>query len=257
MKTRCWPFVVISSSSLFILCASQIIPTNIYTAFAMWQFYFVLGLLIAKIRVPAISWFYSLPKAAAGRISALILVAAGTSVVISALLAFNLYPTVDRLTNSGWLPSKFRGAYFHLLHNQSSINLLLRDDRMGILRPLASLLILGAGYIIYQKYKQPILKWTGNFVNAMGRDTLWIFAAQAVIIPVMAALPIPRNQFIINSIMTLSLVYVMWLVTKRRVILVSFKRYSYQLYRSGITAVRYANSVFTGNEKEFQPSDDL
>jgi len=53
---------------------------------------------------------------------------------------------------------------------------------------------------------------------------MWVFVAQALAIPLLAALPLPRNV-LTNSLLTIVLVTAMWQVANRREILVSAKSY--------------------------------
>src|SRR5262249_8081466 len=160
-----------------------------YAYFAIWQLYFFIGLTLARYRVPLISWFYSLPKATLRTASTAIVGSAAVLIAISYLVAFSsIYSTVYNLSASGLLPMKSRLDYAYLINHKPTFDLLLGDGRLGVFRPVVTLVVFLASYILYQKYKKPLLKYTGNFVNAMGRDTLWIFAAQAIAIPIFAAL---------------------------------------------------------------------
>ena len=226
--SRLWPVVLSISAMLFLLVSSQALSLGAYTWFGLWQFYFVAGIVVARFRVPILNLFYKLSEATIGKVTALLATATAASIAISALLAFNIFPFVNRLVADGWLPVKARSAYLHLLNHENTINLLLRDGRMGVLRPLASILFLTTGYLLYQRYKEVLLKRTGKFINAMGRDSLWIFAAQAVAIPVAAALPVPRN-FMTNLALTGFLIFSMWSVTKRRALALATKNYLSEL----------------------------
>jgi hypothetical protein len=50
----------------------------------------------------------------------------------------------------------------------------------------------------------------------MGKDTLWIFVAQALAIPIITLWHTPRNNLAMNFILTSLLISLMWLVTKRQ-----------------------------------------
>jgi hypothetical protein len=106
-----------------------------------------------------------------------------------------------------------------LINHKPAIDDLFMNSRAGILRPFVAILFLAAAYWLYQKYKQPILRTTGNFVNAFGRDTLWLFVAQAFAIPILAALPIQRN--IINNLVLTSFFFGLMVLINRRSLIVS------------------------------------
>jgi peptidoglycan/LPS O-acetylase OafA/YrhL len=233
LRTRLWAAVPLASVLVFLLNASPVTSHSHYLEFAIWQFYFFIGLTLARFRLPLIGWFYSLPKAALRSVSASVVVSAGVFIALAALVASSTtYSMVYKLAEHGWLPVRIQHAYAHLLNHKPAINFWLGDSRFGALRPVATLVIFAAAYIIYQNYKKPLLKHTGDFVNTMGRDTLWLFSAQALVIPIIAALPIAYGGIAINLAMTSFLFGLMWLITKRRSLVSLTKAYSAALYLS-------------------------
>jgi hypothetical protein len=231
LTTKLWAAVPLVSMLIFIrysLDASQI---GIYGTFAIWQAYFFLGLAVGRLRLPILGAYNKLSKRLA-RITAKSVAAVGCIVLtLSIFLEFNFYPTAARLTDSGWLPAKALGAYTHYLNLKPRLDHLFVNSRAGILRPFVAVLLLATFYIFYQKYKQPILKYSGKFVNSFGADTLWIFVAQAIAIPLIAALPISRNNTN-NLILTLFLILSMWALTQRRLFNARFKAYVINLQTS-------------------------
>ncbi|MBX4190492.1 OpgC domain-containing protein [Candidatus Saccharibacteria bacterium] len=215
MQNKAYPFMLITSLGAYILASSQVIDSTLINGFLAWQLYYILGMALGRFRVSIISRFYALPRSLKKRLSTAIFVTTGLAITTGSLLAFNLYQHVDALTTDGWLPVKLRAAYLQLLNHGSFINDLFRDDRLGLLRPLASLLFLAAGYLLYQRYKHVLLPKTGKFVNAMGKDTLWIFSAQALVIPILAALPVSRGLFM-NTIMTAFVILLLASITQRK-----------------------------------------
>ncbi|MBX4197544.1 OpgC domain-containing protein [Candidatus Saccharibacteria bacterium] len=234
LRTRFWAVVPILSTLIYVLNSPyplHILSTGPYSWIANWQVYFFLGLTIARFRVAIISWFYALPTVTTKYLSNLVVASTAIALMVSALVGFSLGPLINTLSLDGWLPLKLNAAYTHLLDFKPQIDNLLMNSRTGILRPLASLLFLAAAYLLYQKYKQPILSRTGRFVNAMGRDTLWIFVAQAFAIPLLAAMPLQRNLFN-NLLLSGSLILIMWLLTKRRVVMPALRNYTAELKAS-------------------------
>jgi hypothetical protein len=235
LRTRFWALVPFASLVLFAVNASQTNPAGIYYWFAIWQVYYVAGLVIARFRLPVLRKFYSLRSATVKTISAAVLLPAAIVLAASFLLNFSVYPTVVRLVQAGWLPQKVQAGYALLLSHKPTLDSLLMDSRSGLLRPAVAVLILGAGYLVYQKYKGFLLARSGNFFNTLGRDTLWIFLAQAAAIPMLSYVPIHHNVAT-NLMMTSLLVYVMWLVTKRRAILLGINNYMGELKASFLEA---------------------
>jgi hypothetical protein len=216
LKKKIWPIVPLLSMGLYFISASQPGLSNTYYYLSIWQLYFVLGLVVAKFRLPILSWFYSLRAQAAALVRKTVLVTAGVTIGLSALLDFNIYPTAARMATEGWLPFKALGAYIFLLKHKPLFDQLFLETRTGLLRPAESLLILAALYIAYQTHKNWLLRRTGRFFINMGKDTLWIFVAQALAIPIITLWHTPRNNLAMNFILTSLLISLMWLVTKRQ-----------------------------------------
>jgi len=231
LSKRAWLFVPLISLGIFIWFASPLNVPSTWGSFLIWQVYFFLGLTIGRFRLNILSYYFSLKESIRSNLARAIILAGAVVIATSVLMEYALFPYVNRLAENGWLPLKLRGAYSHLLGHKTTIDFLLVNNRYGILRPLATLVVMAMAYIIYQKYKESLLSKTGNFVIAMGRDTLWIFVAQAIAIPIMAALPITHTNLFVSLTMTLSLVYLMWLVTKRKEIVKKIRFSSTNIYK--------------------------
>jgi hypothetical protein len=85
-----------------------------------------------------------------------------------------------------------------------------------------------AAWMFYQRHKQPILNRTGKIVTTFGGDTLWIFIAQAIFIPLLAALPLSRS-LLNNLVLTSLLLASMWIITQRRRVILRTSVYLYGL----------------------------
>jgi len=133
---------------------------------------------------------------------------------LSVLLDFHIYNWVARWTVEGIFPSKLQHVYAHLMDHKPIFDFLFLETRTGVLRPVMAISVLAAAYLLYQKHKSWLLNRTGQFVNTMGSNTLWLFVAQAFAIPLLAALPINRN-LASNLLLTVALVSLMWLVAIR------------------------------------------
>lgn len=246
LKTRFWAVVPVLSASIYVINFYILshphsffnLAPGFYSFFLSWQIYFFLGLTLARFRLTILGWFYGLRLQTKHQASVVIIMATGILLTINVFVNFNLFPTVDKLVSEGWLPLKIRVAYYNLLELKPTLDSMLMKDRMGILRPIFTLLLLAGAYLAYQKYKKWLLANTGKVISAMGRDTLWIFIAQAIAIPLLAALPLPRNLFM-NLLLTTMLIFSMWALTQRRKIkhlLISYARnlkYSYTVAKEG------------------------
>jgi hypothetical protein len=138
---------------------------------------------------------------------------------------FNLFPLVNRLTAAGWLPGKAEGAYRHLLTHQSSLDNLFLHGRAGTLRPIVALVVLAAAYLFYQQHKDWLLRKTGALINQFGRETLWVYTGQAVLLPWMAVLPFRYGNLAVDLAMTSLFFYSMWLVARRKLVAAQARAY--------------------------------
>jgi hypothetical protein len=255
LRTRFWATVPLMSLFIFLLKASPSVAPSAYSGFAIWQLYFFIGLTLARFRQPIISRLYSLPKVLLTLSSRTIIFAAALMLSVSSLLAFSdkLYWPIFQLARDGWLPVKLHHFYTHLLYHYQTLNFWLGNNRFGVLRPLITLLVFAGGYLFYQRHKEFLLKRTGNFVNTMGKDTLWIFAAQALVIPVIAAPPLPRNIFM-NTCLTALLFYLMWLLTQRAKIKAKLQE-SYRLFLRSYYQAQQA-ALYNQPYTYFRPDKD-
>lgn len=215
-----WSVVLALSAGLYAVntlspSAMPIIHSS--TWFATWQLYFVIGMVLARFRPKLINLFYGLNDRLSRLLYGFISSAAAGVLLVSAALGFGMRPILTNLTNQGWLPHKLLGAYTRLLWHKPTLDSLLMDAREGILRPVAVLIVLSAGYLVYQRHKETVLKHTGRFVTAMGRETLWVFVAQAMAVPLLSALPLRRN-LLTNTLLTLVLFGSLYAVAVRRTV---------------------------------------
>jgi len=122
--------------------------------------------------------------------------------------------------------------------HKASVDFWLLNGRYGALRPASTLLLLGGGYVLYQRYKTFLLARTGHFINTMGKDSLWIFVAQSVAIPLLALLPLSRN-YVNNLLLTSCLIISMWAVTRRKQYMNKLKLYALEL-KTSYSEAKYA-----------------
>jgi hypothetical protein len=224
IRSRFWLPTLLGSLFLFIMSSSLH-----YGNFYMWQLYFVIGLILARFRIQLISRFYRLPRLAVNGIFKASVTATALVLAVSIPLGFNLFPFVNNLAVHGWLPAKASAAYQHLLNYQPKLYEYVDFLRHGALRPAVSLLFLITAYMFYQRHKDFLLNKTGKFVNSIGSDTLAVYVAQALLIPIIAAAPLPRD-FIVNLALTSLLLSLMWLVVKRKPVLGFVKRRTLRMH---------------------------
>lgn len=228
LRTKYWYVLPLVSLVIFTLSFVNPAAFGYGGNLALWQFYFILGLVLSRFRVAIISWFYGLKSSTMGLLTKFVYATTAVFLSVNILLNFNISPYVAKLVIDGWLPVKLQSAYIELLNHRTIFDLSFMHSRTGVLRPLATLLLLTATYLFYQKHKDFLLSRTGRYVNKMGSKTLWIFVAQALAIPVIAAFAVPRN-FVMNSLLTATLILLMGQVAKHRQISSSIHSYINEL----------------------------
>ncbi len=201
--------MLVGSAVIYTVGSLQLLPLGSYQAFLIWQLYFVIGLVLSEARVSALGRFYKLSDRKRKILSGAVMSAAVLVLAFSILVEFHLQRFISQLVSDGYLPAKALAAYNYLLNHKAVIDHWTINNRTGLLRPPVTLISLGAAYLVYQKYKAPLLRYTGEFVNLMGRNTLIIFVAQAFTIPILAALPVPHD-IIGNFLMSCLLIVLMW-----------------------------------------------
>jgi hypothetical protein len=228
LLSRLAALVPISSLALFVLYSQGALYEGAYSGFALWQVYFVLGLTFIRFRPAITNLIATLPTKVQRGAASGIVWGAGLVMALSYLLEHSIYPTVGRLASEGWLPVKLQAAYLHLLSYRATLDRFLLDDRAGILRPLMAALVATAAFILYKRHERFLLAATGKIMNSFGRDTLWIFLAHAFVVPILAALALPRSLFI-NTLLTAGLITSMWVLTRRQVIYNAARTYWQEL----------------------------
>lgn len=214
--SKAWYLIIILSCGLFAINAFGVLGSSAYATFAIWQIYFVLGLVIGRFRLPILGYFYGLRIKVRRNLSSAIALTAVLVLSSSYFLSSPANRLFSKLNNGGLIPDSINNWYLNLYESRSSAAYLLQNNRSGLLRPLAAVVLLLGAYLLYQRFKKPLLKYTGNFINNFGRNTLYIFIAQALTIPILDAIPISSNRMLRNIILTSSLILFMWMITQRK-----------------------------------------
>lgn len=212
LKTRFWLALPLVSIIIFAMNHYHAMD-NTYDSIGLWQIYFVMGLTLGRFR----GYFSKVLSNSSWRSTVLAkrLIVSTTIIMIftNYLVNFGFYKYVVDLVNQGWLPEKLQAGYLYMLTQKPTLDNLFMDARIGWLRPLMAIMIAATAYILFQKYHEKILDRSGNFIITMGRNTLAIFAAQAIAIPVLAAFGLPKT-LVANTLLTAFLILVMWLIAQ-------------------------------------------
>jgi hypothetical protein len=242
LRTRFWITMPLFSILIFIASRHNAL-TNIYYTFGVWQTYFVAGLTIGRFRKSITAYLASLKPSTFNYMRTAVLSLTAAMMSVSILLNYNIYHYVAVLTDQGWLPVKLKGAYMHFLTTKPIFDNLFMNIRTGSLRPVMALLVFTSAYLIYQKHKEAILYKTGSFMITMGHNTMAVFAAQAIAIPAIAALGLPKNLWM-NALSTSFLILLMWVVAQ-------FSRQNLKLY---VTSLR--NTFYETKHAYLQQHED-
>jgi hypothetical protein len=196
--------------ALFGITAVAQVHNNAYLYFLIWQVYFFIGLTLSRFRLAILAKFNSLNRLMQRGLT-YSLVGLGSCLLLISLIAG--YSTA--IISSAVMPGFIKSAANYLASRQEGLNFWLANGRTGLLRPAIAVLTLTTLYIVYQKYKQTILTYSGKFVMAFGRNSLQIFVLQAIAIPLVSALPLRRDNMYLNAGLSGALVFTMWLLTHK------------------------------------------
>jgi hypothetical protein len=208
LYSRWWPIVPLATVSLLGLTLTHGLRLNPYFYFFIWQAYFFAGMTIARFRLPILERFHSLKSQVGRRAIAGIGFSLGAGLMmISFVEAYQV-----KLAAHGLLPASWATG---LARFQLKTDFWLGNNRSGSARLLVSLAALTSLYVLYQKFKQPIIKYSGNFVMSIGRNSLQVFILQALTIPLVAALPLRNDNALTNAGLTIMFIYLMWLFSHK------------------------------------------
>jgi hypothetical protein len=206
---RFWSVVPVVSLCLFLASAVGSVHANNYVYFLVWQAYFFAGLTLARFRLPILGWFNRSNDKVKSTIGYGLVAFGALIIAISAMSAHSA-----RILASP-LPGLIKSMSSSIARASTTTDFWLNNNRTGLGRLAVALLTLSMLYIIYQRYKKPILNYSGNFVMAFGRNSLQIFVLQALAIPIVSALPMRRDSALLNTGLCAALVFSMWLFTHK------------------------------------------
>lgn len=207
--SRLWWVVPLGAAALFGLTVTNSLHAGPYFQFFLWQVYFFIGLTIGRFRLNILGWYNSLSHRVK-RGLAYALVSSGALVLAAGWLA----GYSQRIGRSA-LPAAVKSLANMLGALETRADFWLYNNRAGLARPVVALIVLVTLYIIYQRFSQSLLTKTGNFVMSFGRNSLQIFVLQAVTIPLVSALPLRRDNYLLNMGLTGALIFSIWLMTHK------------------------------------------
>lgn len=203
LGSRIWYLVPLISTVAYLSNQLPGIKESSLQGYLVWQVYFFWGLFIADQRLRIIPWFASLSPTLRFFIGWAIIFLTLSSMAISNIMTF--MPEL--------LPNLPLGSI--LSDYKYSIEYWVQNLRSGPARPLVAALWFTAIYLIFQMVRGRLLKYTGWLVSTLGRNSLYVYILQGVLIPVFTVLPLP-NQLVINTFTTVALVMIIWIMVQRR-----------------------------------------
>ena len=222
-------FMFIAPAVLWLLAKGKwwiviLITTSIWTLrwsgdygdlnpFMQWQIYFYLGTVIGYYWQPLQRQFDQLNQLNRRRVSTVSIITGFLMFVLSAVLVF-----IPEYFESHQLPSGQWGGILSSITHLSQNNLytqLLIDGRVGLLRPLALLIMVGGMYAFVRRYENIIVASIGWLLFPFGRNSLYVYIVESFFL---FTIPFFLNagSFVINSLLELVIISGAWVAVRNR-----------------------------------------
>jgi len=186
---------------------------GVLNPYMQWQVYFFLGAFIGYYWQQLQRRFDKLSPSARRRVSTSGIMAAAIMFIVSAVFVF-----VPEFFQSHRLPAGLWGSMLGWIVNVSH-NLvytqLLVDGRVGLLRPLALLVMVGGLYAFVRRFETAIVASIGWLLLPFGRNSLYVYIVESFFlftIPYFLA----SSSFVVNSLLELTIIGGAWLAVRNR-----------------------------------------
>ncbi len=178
--------------------------TNFFLA---WQIYFFMALVVGYHLRPLEAWARQLPTRTARALEALLYVVAGTTVLISATLTFGSWAmtTYADIDEPWLLELRFTLPIWAQTINPWFDKWSVEPGGIAI-----AALWFGALYVLLRRNEAQFIRWLGPVLLPIGRNSLFIYSAQAVVIFGLALLTLQPGGVLRNTFTSAALVALMW-----------------------------------------------
>jgi len=208
---RQWLIVLLLVASGWVLRWSG--DWGTFNPYLQWQIFFFMGVILGFYWPRLEHAFRSLPSARRKLIK-VGAVTASTLIYLSGMILVFIPQYFEHRV----VPGGFWGGVTHLIQTAAAnpwYQSMLVDGRLGLLRPLVWLMVLGGMYVIVRRFESRILRVAGWLLVAFGANSLYAYILQSVLLFGVAFVLVPSG-FIINSIIEISIIMLVWLAIRKR-----------------------------------------
>lgn len=189
LRRRLAPLVLVASVALFVVAS----PPHFHL---LWQIYFFGGMVIGYHRdVVARLWQrYGAPHRWLQ-----------PALVLACLATLAVSVVLDYLPSGGT----------RLVSTGATYDALFHDERFGLLRPVVFALWFAALFLVVQRWEPLIAGTVGRLLVPLGRNPLYVYLLQILLLTGLNLLPGPRN-LLANTAAALLAIGLLWLAVRRR-----------------------------------------
>lgn len=202
-----WWVVLAISLVLWVIKAH--IGNAITTPYLTWQVYFFTGLLFGYYYNEIHAWYRKLSGSV--RSNGRQLVLGVTVVTIVASFVFTFGTPIFEGRNTGL------HGFFDIVKDNSLFNVLLQDNRTGLLRLPLFLLWFGTFFALLRRYETTVLRRVGWLLLPLGKNSLYVYIIQGLIIYLLSISDI-QSGFVLNTLINMAVIMIYWIAVRKRIL---------------------------------------
>jgi hypothetical protein len=134
----------------------------------------------------------------------------GVTVVLSFILTFGTPVFENSLGSTATATDIVR-----TIKDNGTFTLMFQNNRTGLLRLVMFLFWFATLFALVRQYESKIIKWVGWLLLPLGKNSLYVYILQGVVVMAVAAAGIPQ-QFVINTLINIGAVMLYWWAVHKR-----------------------------------------
>lgn len=212
-----WLVCLASLATYLLVHPAQFFAGSMAGYIVVWQAFFVSGVLAGHYWPRLTGRWRSLRADQKSKTTAVVVGLAAIAIIASFVYTFVPTFFADKTALTDRVP--FATQTVQTITQQSAeLNPYLQDNRTGFLRLPMFWLWMAAGFLAMRALQPIVMRWLGWFLLPFGRNSLYIYIMQSVVVFGLALAPVPRNP-IFNTLMGALALGILWLLVRHRVLL--------------------------------------
>lgn len=215
-----WWLVLGLSVLLWCIKGASWVPLS--TAYLTWQVYFFVGLVFGYHFERLQSWYRSAPAWVAQATRTWLVGLTAVTVALSFIFTFatpfyeHHGATLAAIAGRLHLPNPYiAGDFFRDTKDAPWFGVLFQNNRTGLLRLPLFILWFSALFMLVRRYEHTVLRRLGWLLLPLGRNSLYVYIIQGVLVFLLGIMALPSN-ILINSLMILSALMGCWYAVKQQ-----------------------------------------